>query len=87
MPTVLKPSRRRSCGSRCKPQRCDGQRRQRRGFLAWGQNKQGRRMKARQRPGRAGRLSNRKARGQSESFSQSSSKIGDKLRLAAEQMC
>ena len=79
------PAQRRA-GLRRKPQRCDGQRRERRGFLAAGQNERRRLVKARQRPGRARRVGDGKPRRQREIFSQSCSKIGEQLFLAAEQM-
>src|SRR4029077_3327034 len=75
-----------AAGLRRKPQCGDGQRRQRRGFLARWQNQRRRFVKARQRPGRAGRIGDGKARRQPEIFSQFCSKVGEQSLLAAEQM-
>ena len=69
----------RGASVRRKPQCCDGKRRQRRRFLARGQNERRRLMKARQRPGRAWRIGDGKPRRQPEIFLQSCSKIGEQL--------
>ena len=78
------PAQRRA-GFRRKPQGFDRQGGKRRGFLARRQNAEGRGVKARQRPGRAGRSGDGKPRRQAE-MAEPGGKIGDELLLAAEQM-
>ena len=86
-PTLLKPSRRSVARvSGASRNASIGKWRQRRGLLARGQNARRRLVKARQRPGRAGRVGDGEPRRQAEIFSQSCGKIGEQLLLAAEQM-
>ena len=75
----------RGAGFRRQPQGSDRQVRKRRGFLARGQNKQRRLVKARHRPGGAGRGGHRKPCRQPET-AKPGGKIGDESFLAAEQM-
>ena len=87
VPTDLKPSRRSVVRvSGVSRNASIGKRRQRRGFLARGQDSAGRGVKARQRPGRAGRSGDGKPRRQAEISFKPRGKIGDELLLAAEQM-